>query len=439
MEKTFLLVVSESDVETLSNIAEEVKNRKQCQSLLQKDSNMELITKLHNLSGEVQNLSNKDVYVNFQSLIENLKHYQSKDLSRLGLNDESSLLSHKELGNLILQDFKKTFEHIFQNFNHDFKIENLPEIPIALHTIDWLALSELDKHNILPNLFKNEKVIEVLDWYISSQIIHKRGYIEIFKTDEIQDHLLKHQDLGDIRNLLNCLNKNHWGKLELGFIRAHMDSLLKMKNTRANFEEILKAMEEAPSFNPNWLKVLNMDSVEKDLPAFYGEKVLVLHALNYCRKNHKNFKLEEPIKKKVIFFNACFNLFNKQFIFFLDMVELENIRKIYTSIDFPLLHYILRLQSLAMRNSLHGDNIITSAQSIRHLNLYIKTRFLNQYKNLEKAYKNFIHLHSLINIFHENDELISWEYNTPMYRLYNELFALQDICKFMERKLNPGA
>ncbi|KAI8458000.1 hypothetical protein BY996DRAFT_6454251 [Phakopsora pachyrhizi] len=241
MEKTFLLVVSESDVETLSNIAEEVKN--------------------------LQNLSNKDVYVNFQSLIENLKHYQSKDLSRLGLNDESSLLSHKELGNLILQDFKKTFEHIFQNFNHDFKIENLPEIPIALHTIDWLALSELDKHNILPNLFKNEKVIEVLDWYISSQIIHKRGYIEIFKTDEIQDHLLKHQDLGDIRNLLNCAYF-----LELGFIRAHMDSLLKMKNTRANFEEILKAMEEAPSFNPNWLKVLNMDSVEKDLPAFYGEK-----------------------------------------------------------------------------------------------------------------------------------------------------------------------
>ncbi|KAI8457995.1 hypothetical protein BY996DRAFT_6411253 [Phakopsora pachyrhizi] len=287
--------VSESDVETSSNIAEEVKNQ---------DSNMELITKLHNLSGEVQNLSNKDVYVNFQSLIENLKHYQSKDLSRLGLNDESSLLSHKELGNLILQDFKKTFEHIFQNFNHDFKIENLPEIPIALHTIDWLALS---------------------------------------------------------------LNKNHWGKLELGFIRAHMDSLLKMKNTRANFEEILKAMEEAPSFDPNWLKVLNMDSVEKDLPAFYGEK------------------------------------------------------------------------SLAMRNSLHGDNIITSAQSIRHLNLYSKTRFLNQYKNLEKAYKNFIHLHSLINIFHENDKLISWEYNTPMYRLYNELFALQDICKFMERKLNPGA
>ncbi|CAH7678652.1 expressed protein [Phakopsora pachyrhizi] len=403
------------------------------------ESSMELITKLHNIRQEFQNINNEEVYSNFQSLIESLKHYQSKDLSRLGLNDESSLLSRNELGNLILKDFKKIFEHIFQNLSHDFKIENSPEIPIVLHIIDWLALSELDKNNLLPNLLKNEKVIEVADRYISSQIIHKRGYIEIFKTDEIQDHLLNHQDLGDIRNLLICLKKNHWRKLELGFIRAHMNSLFKMKNIRADFEEILKAMEEAPSFNPNWLKVLNMDSVEKDVPAFFGEKVLVLHALNYCRKNYENFKLEEPIKKKVIFFNSCFNLFRKQLIVLLDMNELGDPSMVDIAINFPVMHYVLNLKSSAMRNTLQGGYGNKSAQIVRNLGRYKDLRFLTQYKDLEISFNNFFYSHSLIDTFHENDELISWERNTPMNRLCIELFAIHEIYKSMESDIKLEA
>ncbi|KAI8445074.1 hypothetical protein BY996DRAFT_2245699 [Phakopsora pachyrhizi] len=164
----------------------------------------QLQAKLQNSKAEFQNSKDEKVYSSLLSLFEALKDYQSTESSQLNHIDEARLLSRKKLEYLIMNDFNKLFKHISQHFYPDFKMENSPALPFVFHIIDWLALNAQKMHIILSDLLENENVMEGLDWYISSQIIFKRGYIEIFKTDNIQIHLLEHEELRGIRNLLNC-------------------------------------------------------------------------------------------------------------------------------------------------------------------------------------------------------------------------------------------
>ncbi|CAH7673494.1 expressed protein [Phakopsora pachyrhizi] len=393
------------------------------------NSHSQLLAKLQSSRNEILNSGNKEAYNSLLRLLDNVKHYQSESSRRVNRIEEADIKSRIEREMLILNDFHNLLLPTETNFYPKFKVKNLPTMNFAFSILDWIALCEPDKHILLYNLLNDKYVMEGLNWYISSQVIFKRGYSEIFKTDEIQDHILTHEDLGSIRNVLNGLGNNHWQRLELGFIRAHMDSLFNIRERRTEFKEILKAIEEALSFNPNWVDVLNMDSVEKNLPAFFGEKVLVLHALNYCRKNFKNFELEEPIETKVYYFKACFNLFKRQLIVLQDLAKFENSRMVDNTKHFPVMNFVLRLDLSAMEKPL------LSRQPI----LYRESRFLKHYEDLDKSYQEVIRSHFLIATLHENDELILWEENTPMKELFIELKALHEIYKSFKIQIKREA
>ncbi|CAH7676346.1 hypothetical protein PPACK8108_LOCUS11469 [Phakopsora pachyrhizi] len=143
----------------------------------------------------------------FQSInipAEKFKLLEKKN--QLNCNDKAVLLLHEKIQKSILKDFEKLFKRISKNIYPDNFAENSQVMPLAFDIIDWLALNELNKGIIMKNLLKNKDVIKGLDLYISTKIIHNRGYIEIFKADDIQQYLLKHQDLEHIINLLNCDN-----------------------------------------------------------------------------------------------------------------------------------------------------------------------------------------------------------------------------------------
>ncbi|KAI8454361.1 hypothetical protein BY996DRAFT_6413946 [Phakopsora pachyrhizi] len=218
------------------------------------------------------------------------------------------------------------------------------------------------------------------------------------------------------------LGENHLKKLELGFIRAHMNSLIKDNNTRAKFEEILKKMEEALSFSPNWLNVLHMNSVKQDSPTFFAEKVLFLHALNYCYGVYHNFKYGSPIRTKVDIFEECFNLFKRQLMVLLDLAESENCSQVDISTDFPVMHYLLGLELMAMRNSLPGEDEIERR----------KSRFLKQYNKLERTYNNFFYSPSFFGTVDLKNEITIWENNTPMNEINNEINMLHGLHKSMK-------
>ncbi|CAH7675162.1 expressed protein [Phakopsora pachyrhizi] len=200
-----------------------------------------------------------------------------------------------------------------------------------------------------------------------------------------------------------------------------MDPLFKDKIKRADFENILLEIEEASSFSHLWLDVLNMNSVAEDLTAFFGEKVLVIHALDYCSEIYDDFILKSPIRKKVNIFNECFNLFNMQLRVLLELAELENRRPVIST-DFPLMHYLLGLELLAMRNSLPGEDEIECR----------KSRFLKQYNDLQIDYNNYFYSPSLIGPAWLNNEITSWENRTPMNKIHNEIQMLHELHKLME-------
>ncbi|CAH7672718.1 hypothetical protein PPACK8108_LOCUS7544 [Phakopsora pachyrhizi] len=163
---------------------------------------VKLHSKLRNSSRKFQSPIDKDVYRDLQNLLVYLKEYQSNKASQLNHADNARLLSHKEFEDMILRDFDKLFGRISQDFYLNLYFNK--SLPLVFDIIDWLALNELDNGILLEKLLVNEKVIEGLDFYISSRIILDGGYIEIFKADDIQSYLLKHQNLEEIRNLLNC-------------------------------------------------------------------------------------------------------------------------------------------------------------------------------------------------------------------------------------------
>ncbi|CAH7673501.1 hypothetical protein PPACK8108_LOCUS8360, partial [Phakopsora pachyrhizi] len=357
----------------------------------------ELLAKLQSSREEILKSSGEEAYSNLQRLLDNLKHYQFESSTEFNAYDETNLQSQIEREELILGDFHKLFAAASGNFYPNFKVENLPAINFAFCILDCIALNEPDRHILLYNLLNDKIIMEGLNWYTSSQVIINRGYIEIFKTNDIQEHLRDHQDLGSIRNILNSLGKKHRRKLELGFIRAHIDPLFKDKIKRADFENILLEIEEASSFSHLWLDVLNMNSVAEDLTAFFGEKVLVIHALDYCSKIYDDFILKSPIRKKVNIFKGCFNLFNMQLRVLLELAEVENRRPVIST-DFPLMHYLLGLELLAMRNSLPGEDDIECR----------KSRFLKQYNDLQIDYNNYFYSPSLIGPAWLKNEITSW-------------------------------
>ncbi|CAH7675012.1 expressed protein [Phakopsora pachyrhizi] len=441
MNKILFLAVSKSEAGVLLKASKDVEDTNQ--NILE-EKHIELLTKLQDLRKEFHNSSDKKVYSNLQSLLNNLKDYYSKDRSQMNLNDDVSLLSNKKLEDLILKDFDKVFEHISPNFYSDFNIENSPATPFAFHIIDWLALNELGKRTLLYELLKNGKVMEGLDWYTSSQIILKRGYIDFFKTDNIKSHILKHQDLEGIRNLLKYLDKIHWMKLELGFIRAHLIPFLDKNtidpfvnwNTVSGFEEILKAMEEAHGFDPVWLKALSMDSKSKNAPMFFVEKVFVLHALSYCQKYFKNFNLEKPMTRKVEYFKRSFDLFRKQLMMYEELVDSENVSKVLLPDELSILHYVFRFKRSTMEEKIirllntPAEPEIEFAKAVEDLDKNWKSKFVQQCGVLDKTQKDIKKFYSSVWISPSDEEFIYWV-NDPQYRRFNnELFALNEL--FME-------
>ncbi|CAH7685147.1 hypothetical protein PPACK8108_LOCUS19623 [Phakopsora pachyrhizi] len=167
----------------------------------------QLLAKLQNSREEIQNSIDKEVFNNLQSLLAQLNDYTDKYLNELKRRKSANLLLNERFVNLILEDFAKVFEHISQHFYPAFKIENSPATSFTLHIINWLAENVQDMHLILFKLLNREKMMEGLEWYTSSQIILKRGYIDFFKTDDIKNYLLNHQDLREIKNILKC---NHF-------------------------------------------------------------------------------------------------------------------------------------------------------------------------------------------------------------------------------------
>ncbi|CAH7673498.1 expressed protein [Phakopsora pachyrhizi] len=386
------------------------------------ESHSGLLLKLKSSREEILKSGGEEAYSNLQRLLDNLDLYQFESSREVYRIYEASLKFQKERKETILGDFHKLFAPASANFYPNFKVENLPAINFAFRILDWIALNEPNEHILLYNLLNDKIMMEGLNWYTSSQVIINRGYIEVFKTNEIQDLLLNHQDLGAIRNILNCLGENHLKKLELGFIRAHMNSLIKDNNTRAKFEEILKKMEEALSFSPNWLNVLHMNSVKQDSPTFFAEKVLFLHALNYCYGVYHNFKYGSPIRTKVDIFEECFNLFKRQLMVLLDLAESENCSQVDISTDFPVMHYLLGLELMAMRNSLPGEDEIERR----------KSRFLKQYNKLERTYNNFFYSPSFFGTVDLKNEITIWENNTPMNEINNEINMLHGLHKSMK-------
>ncbi|KAI8454358.1 hypothetical protein BY996DRAFT_2258182 [Phakopsora pachyrhizi] len=163
----------------------------------------ELLAKLQSSREEILKSSGEEAYSNLQRLLDNLKHYQFESSTEFNAYDETNLQSQIEREELILGDFHKLFAAASGNFYPNFKVENLPAINFAFCILDCIALNEPDRHILLYNLLNDKIIMEGLNWYTSSQVIINRGYIEIFKTNDIQEHLRDHQDLGSIRNILN--------------------------------------------------------------------------------------------------------------------------------------------------------------------------------------------------------------------------------------------
>ncbi|CAH7675163.1 expressed protein [Phakopsora pachyrhizi] len=163
----------------------------------------ELLAKLQSSREEILKSSGEEAYSNLQRLLDNLKHYQFESSTEFNAYDETNLQSQIEREELILGDFHKLFAPASTNFYPNFRVENLPAINFAFCILDWIALNEPDRHILLYNLLNDKIMMEGLNWYTSSQVIINRGYIEIFKTNDIQYHLRIHQDLGSIRNILN--------------------------------------------------------------------------------------------------------------------------------------------------------------------------------------------------------------------------------------------
>ncbi|KAI8443685.1 hypothetical protein BY996DRAFT_7390510 [Phakopsora pachyrhizi] len=93
--------VSKSEAGVLLKASKDVEDTNQ--NILE-EKHIELLTKLQDLRKEFHNSSDKKVYSNLQSLLNNLKDYYSKDRSQMNLNDDVSLLSNKKLEDLILKD-----------------------------------------------------------------------------------------------------------------------------------------------------------------------------------------------------------------------------------------------------------------------------------------------------------------------------------------------
>ncbi|CAH7684188.1 expressed protein [Phakopsora pachyrhizi] len=406
----------------------------------------QLQAKLQNSKAEFQNWKDEKVYSSLLSLFEALKDYQSTESSQLNHIDEARLLSREKLEYLIMNDFNKLFKHISQHFYPDFKMENSPALPFVFHIIDWLALNAQEMHIILSDLLENENVMEGLDWYISSQIIFKRGYIEIFKTDNIQIHLLEHEELRGIRNLLNFLKRNHWKKLELGFISAHLNpSLNNMINnsimdwkTADRLDRILESIEESKSFNHNWLKVLNMDLESISIPVFFAEKAVIFHTLMYCQKYFEDFNIDQLMRRKVEYFKRSFNLFGKQLEIYQELKNLDNFSSIRLSEKLSAINHILGLMTLEKNGKnprsivLVGNSEIGFTTTIENIDKYWISRYMDQCRQLTTAQEKVGELYTPKWISSNDKEFSTWLETSQLQYFNSEIIELTNVFMGLE-------
>ncbi|KAI8450566.1 hypothetical protein BY996DRAFT_4151637 [Phakopsora pachyrhizi] len=337
---------------------------------------------------------------------------------------------------MILRDFDKLFGRISQDFYLNLYFNK--SLPLVFDIIDWLALNELDNGILLEKLLVNEKFIEGLDFYISSRIILDGGYIEIFKADDIQSYLLKHQNLEEIRNLLNCLEKNHWKRVELGFIKVHLSPSFNIKindslmatNTVIGFEEIFKSMEKAHSFNSEWLKVLSMDKETKSAPLFFVEKVFVLHTLRYCKKYFENFNLDSIMEQKVEFFTKSYSLFRRQLIMHEELEDSEYVRTVEFPKNLSVIKHVLSLRKLAINKKpsitevrLDGISVVF-AKALRCMDKSWISRYIWKCNNLILSEQEMLFLNVSAWISSSDEKFTSWLNSKPLQDFYNEVLAI---------------
>ncbi|CAH7685769.1 expressed protein [Phakopsora pachyrhizi] len=213
------------------------------------------------------------------------------------LDVDKRSLFFEEIEIPLVEMFESIFKSSHESYEKVNRISDNIEIKLVLELLNFIADIKLGKNRLMHNLLKNEINLRGLVWYITTQFIEKWGLMGIFQTADIRKFLLEHEDLSNIRSLLKILENEHWKAIEIGFIRDHIvNSLSKLGkelylvNLRSLkiYEQILSAIEVAHSFDPEWLKFLDLDaSMIDNFSGFFCRNIFAYHTLK-CIKSHFN-------------------------------------------------------------------------------------------------------------------------------------------------------
>ncbi|KAI8461678.1 hypothetical protein BY996DRAFT_6408512 [Phakopsora pachyrhizi] len=264
---------------------------------------------------------------------------------------------------------------------------------------------------------------------------------EVFNN--LQSLLAQLNDYTDkyLNELKRHLGEKHWKKLELGFIKSHLNPSFNMEinrpmvnlNTVNDFNQILKSIENAQSFNPEWLKILSMDSKEKNVAFYFTEKIFVLHILSYCQKYFGTIKEDQLMMQKVDYFKRIVELYRKQLEMYEELVDSGNLSRIILSEKFSVMNHILALKPSEIEKSfpvdvvLIGDSKFEFLKTRNTLGEHWKSRYTNQCSILETAQKYIQDHHYLIQININGMTFNLRSKPTLSEQFYDEFFSLSKV------------
>ncbi|KAI8445675.1 hypothetical protein BY996DRAFT_1888212 [Phakopsora pachyrhizi] len=347
--------------------------------------------------------------------------------------------------NKIYQDslncLSETLKHYSENFSPGYPIENIPAVPLIFEVLNFIEKCKLESKTGIKRFFLNKVPLKAFTWYLSTIITQKLGLIGVLQTSNIFFFLQGHPDFSHVKYLLKILDKEHWKKIEFGFLKSHLEEFQKdLYYPQHEFVNI---------FKENFLSLENPEETKFKLPAEYNidmneahlmtvnflKCAFVFHSMRYLKKYTK-IKLDGLFEKKLSVFGVIFKIF-QQFLRVKEAIEDENFVEI---IQYPASDYFYLLWSLSYlkpqkktNKSYHKNyqiisqsnlKIYTRRKSTRALNLWLKkvTKTMNEMDIGYKRYKEKWPKYK----FEEHGDLDVWESNPKFVELISQIDETHD-------------